>query len=256
MSIITSIGLFIKSLSLPAKIIIAVTVGTVAIGGTTVAIVAVNNSNSNQENNVESSSTVISDNSGNSNENSAENKGASSESKTDAEKTSGDETNTNNQSDHDGSSNSSQIKPTNSSGSSSANSSNVSSSNANSSSSSNNSNNSTGSQSTPAAKPDYNLNDRYVAGQVEYAVNTKLENDKCVVTKEVSFFAVAKYKHGYADLWDATYPQYQKYIAENGFSQECGGLGFAYMSWEETVAQGLALDEAKCAQYGLSCGRW
>ena len=38
----------------------------------------------------------------------------------------------------------------------------------------------------------------------------------------------------------------------------CGGMGDTARewTWQETINKGFALDEAKCKQWGLSCGRW
>lgn len=111
----------------------------------------------------------------------------------------------------------------------------------------------------PAKKPDYNLNDKYVVGGRTYAFNTYDQNTgECKLAEEKSFFGVAKFQGQYNDLWTGShYSQYVAYAKSKGYDLDhCGGMGSAPMSWQDAISQGIALDEAKCAQYGLSCGRW
>lgn len=111
----------------------------------------------------------------------------------------------------------------------------------------------------PTKKPDYNLNDKYVAGSRTYAFNTYDQNTgECKLAEEKSFFGVAKFQGTITDLWAAHYPQYMAYAKSKGYDamEHCFGMGSAPMSWQDAISQGIALDEAKCAQYGLSCGRW
>ncbi len=111
----------------------------------------------------------------------------------------------------------------------------------------------------PIKKPDYNLNDKYVVGSSTYAFNIYDQNTgECKLAEEKSFFGVAKFQGTITDLWAAHYPQYMAYAKSKGYDamEHCFGMGSAPITWEAVVSAGLALDEAKCAQYGLSCGRW
>lgn len=110
----------------------------------------------------------------------------------------------------------------------------------------------------PTKKPDYNLNDKYVAGTKSYLFWILDENGQCAVAEEKSFFGVAKFTGQGDDLWNATMgKQYMNYASSKGYNtMDCLGMGSAPITWEAVVNAGLALDEAKCAQYGLSCGRW
>lgn len=111
----------------------------------------------------------------------------------------------------------------------------------------------------PTKKPDYNLNDRYVVGSSTYAFYTYDDTtSQCSLAEEKSFFGVAKFAGTSNDLWSGSHSsQYTAYAKSKGYdTTHCGGMGAAMMSWEEAVSQGIALDEAKCSQYGLSCGRW
>lgn len=112
----------------------------------------------------------------------------------------------------------------------------------------------------PTKKPDYNLNDRYVAGYETYPFYTYDPNgpdlQQCTKVEEKSFFAVVKFSGG-GELFRATWPKYLEYAKSKGYNTyECLGMGSAPTTWEAVVEAGLALDEAKCQQYGLSCGRW
>lgn len=111
----------------------------------------------------------------------------------------------------------------------------------------------------PTKKPDYNLNDRYVVGSSTYVFYTYDDTtSQCSLAEEKSFFGIAKFAGTSNDLWSGSHSsQYAAYAKSKGYdTTHCGGMGAAMMSWEEAVSQGIALDEAKCAQYGLSCGRW
>lgn len=110
----------------------------------------------------------------------------------------------------------------------------------------------------PTKKPDYNLNDKYVAGSRSYPFWILDENGQCSVAEEKSFFGIAKFTGQGDDLWNATMgKQYMNYASSKGYNtMDCLGMGSAPITWEAVVNAGLALDEAKCAQYGLSCGRW
>lgn len=111
----------------------------------------------------------------------------------------------------------------------------------------------------PAKKPDYNLNDRYVVGSSTYAFYTYDDTtSQCSLAEEKSFFGIAKFADTSNDLWSGSHSgQYAAYAKSKGYdTAHCGGMGAAMMSWEEAISRGIALDEAKCAQYGLSCGRW
>ena len=111
----------------------------------------------------------------------------------------------------------------------------------------------------PTKKPDYNLNDKYVVGATTYAFYTYDSNaGQCSLAEEKSFFGVAKFTGTSNDLWaDSHGSQYVAYADSKGYDMvHCGGMGAAIMSWQDAISQGIALDEAKCAQYGLSCGRW
>lgn len=110
----------------------------------------------------------------------------------------------------------------------------------------------------PTKKPGYNLNDKYVAGTRSYPFWILDENGQCSVAEEKSFFGIAKFTGQGDDLWSATLGrQYMNYANSKGYNtMDCLGMGSAPTTWEAVVSAGLALDEAKCAQYGLSCGRW
>ena len=111
----------------------------------------------------------------------------------------------------------------------------------------------------PIKKPDYNLNDRYVVGSSTYAFYAYDDTtSQCSLVEEKSFFGIAKFADTSNDLWSGSHSgQYAAYAKTKGYdTAHCGGMGAAMMSWEEAISRGIALDEAKCAQYGLSCGRW
>jgi len=111
----------------------------------------------------------------------------------------------------------------------------------------------------PAKKPDYNLNDKYVAGSTTYAFYTYDSGaGQCSLAEEKSFFGVAKFTGTSNDLWAGSHgDQYVAYANSKGYdTAHCGGMGAAAMSWQDAISRGIALDEAKCTQYGLSCGRW
>ncbi len=108
-------------------------------------------------------------------------------------------------------------------------------------------------------KSDYNLNDKYVVGSNTYAFYTYDDStSQCSLAEEKSFFGIAKFAGTSNDLWSGSHSsQYATYAKSKGYdTAHCGGMGAAMMSWEEAVSQGIALDEAKCSQYGLNCGRW
>ncbi len=248
-------GLFIKGLSLPVKIAAGVISGGIVIAGATTATVVTihNNTQSNSNNNVsqseQSATTKTEDGQDKEPElaETTEKDTAGEESADAADKQTSSSSSNQPES-------SKKIDKASTTTNNSASTTNVSNSSHDTSTSTSNATNNT--STTPAKKPDYNLNDRYVAGYVEYVVNSKLEGDECKAIDTVSFLGIAKYRNGYSDLWDATRAQYDQYIKTHGYNLECGGLGFANMTWEEVVARGIALDEAKCASYGLSCGRW
>ncbi len=111
----------------------------------------------------------------------------------------------------------------------------------------------------PTKKPDYNLNDRYVVGSSTYAFYTYDDTtSQCSLAEEKSFFGIAKFAGTSNDLWSGSHSsQYAAYAKSKGYdTAHCGGMGAAIMSWQDAISQGLALDEAKCAQHSLSCGRW
>lgn len=110
----------------------------------------------------------------------------------------------------------------------------------------------------PVKRPDYNLNDKYMAGSRSYPFWVLDENGQCSIAEEKSFFGIAKFTGKGDDLWNATMgQQYFNYANSKGYNvKDCLGMGSAPVTWEAVVSAGLALDEAKCAQYGLSCGRW
>lgn len=113
----------------------------------------------------------------------------------------------------------------------------------------------------PTKKPDYNLNDRYIAGYYEYPLYHYDPNgpdlQQCTQVGTKSIFGLAKFETG-MDLFGITYQRYYNFVKANGYSVECGGIGAGAgdTTWGDMVSLGIALDEAKCAQYGLSCGRW
>ena len=114
----------------------------------------------------------------------------------------------------------------------------------------------------PTKKPDYNLNDKYVAGYDTYNFyifdKSKPELQQCVEVERKAFLGVAKFTGSGADLINVTASKAWEYAKSKGYNTtECwGGMGTAPMTWQDAINMGIALDEAKCAQYGLSCGRW
>lgn len=112
----------------------------------------------------------------------------------------------------------------------------------------------------PAQKPDYNLNDRYLASKREW-IYQDCEKEGFPEIGRHTFVTVVKYKGTDIDLRNAELAQARAYRDKVGypkFSEMCGGIGAVEeaATWEDAVQNGLALDEAKCKQYGLSCGRW
>lgn len=239
MNLFSSIGLFIKGLSLPVKIVSSVIVSGAIVGGVTTTVII--NSQPSADKPSESSDSVNAETS-----TSVE---AGQDEKTDSENTEKTD-DVKNASKTD----SSEEKVASSEKSEAQ----TSTTNTNTSSTTTQTQQTTTNTTvkTPTKKPDYNLNDKYVAGYVEYALNTKLDGDNCVVVNTKNFFGVTKFTGVGNDLYTATYPQYLAYMNERGYIQECGGMGSAPMTWEDAIAQGIALDEAKCVKYGLSCGRW
>lgn len=75
------------------------------------------------------------------------------------------------------------------------------------------------------------------------------------MAEQKQFFGVAKFTGSTADLDLAVMPQYIAYAEAHGYPYG-GGMDAMGLTWEDAVRNGTALDEAKCAQYGLSCGRW
>lgn len=112
----------------------------------------------------------------------------------------------------------------------------------------------------PVKRPDYNLNDKYVAGYETYPFYiydaSKPDFQQCVLVEEKSYFAVTKFTGSTGALMGATMPKALEYARSKGYATECWGAGAGQMSWQDAISQGIALDEVKCAQYGLSCGRW
>lgn len=104
-------------------------------------------------------------------------------------------------------------------------------------------------------KPDYNLNDRYVAGYITLAFSKQDETGEWYVAEEKQFFGITKFTGSSADLITAVMPQYIAYAKARGYPYG-GGMGAISITWEDAIQNGTALDEAKCTQYGLSCGRW
>lgn len=103
------------------------------------------------------------------------------------------------------------------------------------------------------------MNDRYVVGSSTYAFYTYDDTtSQCSLAEEKSFFGIAKFAGTSSDLWSGSHSsQYAAYAKSKGYdTTHCGGMGAAIMSWQDAISQGIALDEAKCSQYGLSCGRW
>lgn len=112
----------------------------------------------------------------------------------------------------------------------------------------------------PAQKPDYNLNDRYLASKREWIYND-CDKEGWPEIGRHTFVTVVKYKGTILDLLNAQDVQVKAYRDKMGYpngSEMCGGIGGVETAgtWEEAQANGVALDETKCKQYGLSCGRW
>ena len=112
----------------------------------------------------------------------------------------------------------------------------------------------------PAKKPDYNLNDKYVAGYDTYDFyifdKSKPELQQCVEVEHKTFFGITKFTGFSGDLMGVTIPQAIEYAKSKGYSTECWGAGAAPITWQHAINMGIAHDEEKCAQYGLRCGRW
>ncbi len=135
--------------------------------------------------------------------------------------------------------------------------------NSNSSSSSNQSNNNSSTSkpntstsqpsqpSQPTQKPDYNLNDRYVAGYATLAFSKQDETGEWYVAEEKQFFGITKFTGSSADLITAVMPQYISYAKAHDYPYG-GGMGAISITWEDAIQNGTALNEAKCTQYGLS----
>lgn len=127
-------------------------------------------------------------------------------------------------------------------------------------SSSNNSGTSSTQPTQPAKKPDYNLNDRYLASR-NVEIYQDCDKEGWPEIGRQTFVTVVKYNGTVLDLLNAQSDQSIAYARKMGYpegSWMCGGAGGIETAgtWEDAQANGVALDEAKCAQYGLSCGRW
>lgn len=112
----------------------------------------------------------------------------------------------------------------------------------------------------PVKKPDYNLNDKYLAGK-KVEVYQDCEKEGWPEIGRYTFVTVVKYNGTILDLLNAQSDQSTAYARKMGYpegSWMCGGAGSIETAgtWEDAQANGVALDEAKCAEYGLSCGRW
>lgn len=133
---------------------------------------------------------------------------------------------------------------------------------------------------------DFNLNDRYVIETDTYNFYSLPEGvthvcdetesggfylDVLTPVETKTFYQIGNFTgegginapHATPTRTDYTYNQAEQYATARGLSAYhygwgCGGMGDAWRewTWQQIVDGGYALDEAKCATWGLSCGRW
>lgn len=107
-------------------------------------------------------------------------------------------------------------------------------------------------QAPPTPSADYNLNDKYI---YQYIAVPFYTDDTCTtVAEEKYFFGIERFA-GYTPSCGAISSQVSEYAQRMGYVSG-NGCGAAPLTWESAVANGTAVDEAVCARFGLSCGRW
>lgn len=101
---------------------------------------------------------------------------------------------------------------------------------------------------------DYNLNDRYVIDNFGFPM---YEDDGTYSnTIEVKYFiGIEKFDGSSCCGLPDAIPKAEQYAKAHGYVTG-DGVGCIPVTWGDVVSQGKALDESKCAQYGLDCGRW
>ena len=107
-------------------------------------------------------------------------------------------------------------------------------------------------QAPPTPSADYNLNDKYIYQYI--AVPFYTDDTYTTVAEEKYFFGIERFA-GYTPSCGAISSQVSEYAQRMGYVSG-NGCGAAPLTWESAVANGTAVDEAVCARFGLSCGRW
>lgn len=133
---------------------------------------------------------------------------------------------------------------------------------------------------------DYNLNDRYIIETDTYNFYSLPEGvsslcdqdgsgnyylDISPIITTVTFYQIGNFTgrgggvvpHVTPTRTQSNYVQADNYAKARNYVSfhqgwGCGGMGDIERdwTWQETIDKGFALDEAKCAAWGLSCGRW
>ena len=107
-------------------------------------------------------------------------------------------------------------------------------------------------QAPPTPSADYNLNDKYIYQYI--AVPFYTDDTYTTVAEEKYFFGIERFA-GYTPSCETISSQVFEYAQRMGYVSG-NGCGAAPLTWESAVANGTAVDEAVCARFGLSCGRW
>ena len=107
-------------------------------------------------------------------------------------------------------------------------------------------------QAPPTPSADYNLNDKYIYQYI--AVPFYTDDTYTTVAEEKYFFGIERFA-GYTPSCGTISSQVFEYAQRMGYVSG-NGCGAAPLTWESAVANGIAVDEAVCARFGLSCGRW
>ena len=107
-------------------------------------------------------------------------------------------------------------------------------------------------QAPPTPSADYNLNDKYIYQYI--AVPFYTDDTYTTVAEEKYFFGIERFA-GYTPSCGTIYSQVLEYAQRMGYVSG-HGCGAVPLTWESAVANGTAVDEAVCARFGLSCGRW
>lgn len=102
---------------------------------------------------------------------------------------------------------------------------------------------------------DYNLNDRYLVSSLMVDFYAAEDTACSSIVESRHFLSVVRFNGSSSSADEATVKRAQNYASNNGYIL-CGGMGASYITWDQAVQRGIALDEVKCNQHGLSCGRW